>query len=85
MVNLKVPQHLSHGPYHLPQAASSSAASSSAASKSAASKSAIIQMLFYRPPSTDPFINRAVAWLDGPFSHVEVGCLPRITSMNSKL
>lgn len=28
---------------------------------------------FYRPPSDDVFINRAVSWVDGPFSHVEIG------------
>lgn len=29
--------------------------------------------MLYRPPPNDPFINRAVAWIDGPFSHVELG------------
>lgn len=35
--------------------------------------SGIIQLLFYKPPKDDPPVNRMVAWLDGPFSHVEVG------------
>lgn len=30
-------------------------------------------LMFYTPPANDPVINRAVAWLDGPYSHVEVG------------
>lgn len=34
---------------------------------------ATLLVMFYEPPANDPFINRAVAWLDGPFSHTEVG------------
>jgi hypothetical protein len=33
---------------------------------------AILMVLFYKPPPNDPFVNRAVAWVDGPYSHVEV-------------
>lgn len=33
----------------------------------------LLQVMFYKPPPSDPFINRAVAWIDGPFSHVEIG------------
>ena len=33
----------------------------------------VMQVMLYKPPLDDPFINRAVAWIDGPFSHVEVG------------
>ena len=36
-------------------------------------KDRVIQVMLYKPPANDPFINRAVAWIDGPFSHVEVG------------
>jgi len=33
----------------------------------------MIQIMFYKPPPNDPFMNRAVAWIDGPYSHVEIG------------
>lgn len=33
----------------------------------------ILMLHFYRPPPGDPLVNRVVAWLDGPYSHVEVG------------
>lgn len=36
-------------------------------------KNSTILLMFYQPPPDDPFMNRAVAWLDGPFSHVEIG------------
>ena len=36
-------------------------------------KTQILMVHFYRPPSDDPLVNRVVAWLDGPYSHVEVG------------
>jgi hypothetical protein len=31
-----------------------------------------LMMQFYKPRETDPIINRLVAWVDGPFSHVEI-------------
>lgn len=31
-----------------------------------------IQVLFYRPSAQDPLMNRIVAYIDPPFSHVEV-------------
>lgn len=37
------------------------------------SKTDYIMLVFYRPKKTDPWLNRAVAWMDGPFSHVEIG------------
>ncbi len=62
MVHLKVPSSF-HGPYNEPNQQSSSNNK----------KDCLIQIMLYRPPPNDPFINRAVAWIDGPFSHVEVG------------
>ena len=35
-------------------------------------KNSTLLVMLYEPPPNDPLINRAVAWLDGPFSHVEV-------------
>ena len=37
------------------------------------SNSNCLLLHFYRPPADDVFVNRAVSWVDGPFSHVEVG------------
>lgn len=31
-----------------------------------------IYILFYKPSTTDPFLNKLVAFFDGPFSHVEM-------------
>ena len=31
-----------------------------------------IYLLFYKPSSEDPFLNRFVAYFDGPYSHVEM-------------
>jgi hypothetical protein len=32
-----------------------------------------IMLMFYKPTPLDPWMNRLVAWLDEPFSHVEIG------------
>lgn len=31
-----------------------------------------INVMFYTPPHTDSFLNRAVSWYDPPYSHVEL-------------
>lgn len=33
----------------------------------------VLMFMFYKPPPEDSLVNRTVAWLDGPFSHVEIG------------
>jgi hypothetical protein len=35
-------------------------------------KNAHVMLTFYHPPANDNFMNRLVAWFDGPFSHVEI-------------
>jgi hypothetical protein len=32
-----------------------------------------IMLMFYQPFPKDPWVNRLVAWMDKPFSHVEIG------------
>ena len=38
----------------------------------AAARETYMMLLLYEPPKDDPFINRAVAWIDGPYSHIEL-------------
>jgi len=37
---------------------------------------ACVVLLFYKPPADDPFMNRVVAWLDGPYCHCEIAFIP---------
>lgn len=35
-------------------------------------KESYIMLMFYQPIKQDPWMNQIVAWLDKPFSHVEI-------------
>lgn len=65
MVNLCIPEV-----FHRHQAVSSDCSRKKGDGNE---RNSTLLFMFYRPPPDDPFMNRAVAWLDGPFSHVEIG------------
>lgn len=45
----------------------------SAGVTSSNNNTAHIMLMFYQPEKNDPWMNKVVAWLDKPFSHVEIG------------
>lgn len=69
MVHLKVPSNFVVGGIKREENAQVAAAHR----KQQQQTNTMIQIMFYKPPPNDPFMNRAVAWIDGPYSHVEIG------------
>lgn len=54
-------------------ACKSNAPKTSAKTRNRRDKTDYVMLMFYQPKPSDPWLNRAVAWVDGPFSHVELG------------